>query len=324
MTHPSFISIPSTGFWVGKFETGYKKAETKEIAQSNTYNISKIEIKPNVYSWRGIQVANAHLNSFNYERNLDSHMMKNTEWGAVAYLTYSKYGINSKMRVNNSSDYKTGNVANIEMTCSNLTVGANDSLCNIYCSDNTCNDKYNSPTGYLGSTTGNVYGIYDMSGGAWEYTMSFFTDDNNALYIGVDNLRNSGFNGKYGNINAFNDNDKSLQLNTGIDLPDSKYYDTYHSSRVTWQQYYISFLGDFIKESGPFANKTYANSSSTQTITINSWHEAYSAIGVNFYPVIMRGTSFSYGVTSDISAFTQWFGNAENNVSYRIVLSITK
>ena len=47
MTHPAFLSIPSTGFWVGKFETGYKGANTKEEAEQNIYDVSKIEIKPN-------------------------------------------------------------------------------------------------------------------------------------------------------------------------------------------------------------------------------------------------------------------------------------
>ena len=40
--------------------------------------------------------------SFNYKRSSDSHMMKNTEWGAVAYLTLSKYGINKDININNN------------------------------------------------------------------------------------------------------------------------------------------------------------------------------------------------------------------------------
>ena len=46
--------------------------------------------------------------SYNYNRNLDSHMMKNTEWGVVAYLSHSKYGINSEININNNSNYITG------------------------------------------------------------------------------------------------------------------------------------------------------------------------------------------------------------------------
>ena len=31
----------------------------------------------------------------------DSHMMNNREWGAVAYLSHSAYGINNEIRINN-------------------------------------------------------------------------------------------------------------------------------------------------------------------------------------------------------------------------------
>ena len=31
-----------------------------------------------------------------YATNLNSHMLKNSEWGAVAYLTESKYGRNGE------------------------------------------------------------------------------------------------------------------------------------------------------------------------------------------------------------------------------------
>ena len=30
-------------------------------------------------------------------------MIKNSEWGAVAYLSHSEYGINKEVRINNSS-----------------------------------------------------------------------------------------------------------------------------------------------------------------------------------------------------------------------------
>ncbi|MEG1142957.1 MAG: hypothetical protein RSE41_11055, partial [Clostridia bacterium] len=33
---------------------------------------------------------------------------------------------------------------------------------------------YNTAGGYLASTTGNISGIYDMSGGAWEYVAGNF------------------------------------------------------------------------------------------------------------------------------------------------------
>jgi len=81
MTHPAFLSIPSNGFWVGKFET----SKSNEI-EDNSINTTGVQIKPNEVSWRNIQVGNAFYTSYEYKRNLDSHMMKNTEWGAVAHI----------------------------------------------------------------------------------------------------------------------------------------------------------------------------------------------------------------------------------------------
>src|SRR5699024_10227597 len=97
----------TNGLWVGKFETGYSGATSTSGANNNTTEVDKVIIKPNVYSWRNIQVANAFTVSYNYKRELESHMMKNTEWGAVAYLSHSIYGISDSIRINNNSSYKT-------------------------------------------------------------------------------------------------------------------------------------------------------------------------------------------------------------------------
>ena len=86
-------------------------------------------------------------------------MMKNTEWGAVAYLSYSAYGIQDKVRINNNSLSITGYAANNEPTCGNT--GTNEE-CNRYCNDGTCNTAY--PNSVLASTTGNIAGVFDMAG----------------------------------------------------------------------------------------------------------------------------------------------------------------
>ena len=216
MTHPAFLSIPSTGFWVGKFETGYVGATSPNEAEQNVNDSSKIIVKPNVYSWGNIQISNAHLNSYNYKRNLDSHMMKNTEWGAVAYLQHSTYGSAASVRINNNTACVTGYAANNEPTCG--YTGTNIE-CNIQCDDGTCNTAY--PNSILASTTGNISGIYDMSGGAHEYVMAILTTDNGELISGYSNSINSGFNGIC--------IDGSSVVN-GVEFPDSKYYDIYQYS----------------------------------------------------------------------------------------------
>ena len=167
LTHPAFTfgDKELAGIWVGKFET------------SNTSALPKIV--PNVSSLRDMTVS-AQFNTsrlmtttlastYGTSTNDDSHMMKNMEWGAAAYLTSSIYGryndtstcIESGCRVwkNNNTHYTTG--------CAGSSVSA------LYAS--TCN-AWNTATGVNASTTGNIYGIYDMSGGAWEYVMGNYND----------------------------------------------------------------------------------------------------------------------------------------------------
>ena len=96
--------------------------------------------------------------------------MKNDEWGAVAYLSKSKYGKqNEEVWINNSSSYITGSAGNIASAVSNA---------------GTTND-YTSTQGVKASTTGTVYGVYDMSGGAWEYVAAYVNN-------GDFNLKNYG------------------------------------------------------------------------------------------------------------------------------------
>ena len=53
--HPAFLAFESEGMQVVNFEVGYKKAST---TIKNENNPNKVQIKPNVYSWRDINEAN--------------------------------------------------------------------------------------------------------------------------------------------------------------------------------------------------------------------------------------------------------------------------
>ena len=77
----------------------------------NKYNNSRNILF--VSSWRNISVNDIYTNCLNYNKTLNSHMMKNDEWGAVAYLSKSKYGKqNEEVWINNSSSYITGSAGN--------------------------------------------------------------------------------------------------------------------------------------------------------------------------------------------------------------------
>ena len=154
MTSPAFISMNTNGLWVAKFET--------------TGSTTNIKVKPNQTSLRNINVKTMFETAYNYKRDNDSHMMKNTEWGAVAYLSHSKYGINTEVRINNNSSYLTGYAA-VDGTDQSSYPGT-------YGTDSSITLPYNTTTGYKASTTGNITGVYDMSGGAYEYMAAYRKD----------------------------------------------------------------------------------------------------------------------------------------------------
>ena len=134
--HPVFRSDVSAGGWDSEL-SGIWVAKFEAVNSS-----SKPLSLPNQSSWRGIQESDIFTTCKNYMADLASHQMKNTEWGAMAYLTQSQYGLNgTDIVINNNSSYYTGN--------GNYVANTNE------------------------STTGNVYGIYDTSGGAWEYVASY-------------------------------------------------------------------------------------------------------------------------------------------------------
>ena len=169
LTHPAFTTFGSNGFWVGKFET--------------TGSISSITVLPNSPSLTNVSVGNFFTNMYNYSRSDDSHMLKNTEWGAIAYLTYSAYGRSDEVSINNDSTITTG--------CGGATTTA--------ASVTTCTNAYGSLSTnvYPQSTTGNISVVFDMSGGAYEYVSGYMSGD-----MGSSGLDISSYDAKYYDVYA--------------------------------------------------------------------------------------------------------------------------
>ncbi len=224
-THPAFTfgNEELKGFWIGKFEL--------------TGTISNITVKPNLISLREPTVSSLETNIMNMKNSgnqyglstsTDTHMIKNSEWGAVAYLSHSKYGTCidgtcTEIGINNNSSYTTG--------CGAIAESSSSSTCN----------AYNTTTGMLASTTHNIYGVYDMSGGSYEYTMAnIVSNDGTIMMSGPTSSQNSGYTGKIYNNGNF-------ASYTGIEYPDAKYYDKYSYS-TSYTSRKRSKLGDGIKE----------------------------------------------------------------------------
>ncbi len=300
MTHPAFISFNVNGFWVGKFETGYLDATSAKEAEQNSSDYSKIIIKPNVYSWRNITVGNAFEASYNYQRNLDSHMMKNTEWGAVAYLSHSKYGTCSnnkcsEIRINNNSGYITGYAATKEPTTgrSSSSTEENKYEGTNLGADGTATLNYKNSGANVASTTGNKTGIYDMNGGSLEYIMGYTTSATNDS-SGITSIH-QGF---------FNNSDWK------------KYYDSYNSTQSP--QFGNRILGDATGEMGPFGIEKDPDTNQRYK---SSWYkdQAYFVYSTN--PWFRRGGSWIDGINAGIFVFDNYNGDVKSEGTYRIVLA---
>ncbi len=158
LVHPAFTSNTETGggfgeipgIWVGKFEaTGvYSNGDA-----------SKVSVKPGVQSLRSMTVNDQYKAgmkaTYGESVNLNSHMAKNSEWGAIVYLAHSKYGANKKkVEQNKNSSYYTGGT-------------------------NTVEEIYTKNKAQ--STTHNATGVYDLNGGAWERTAAYVNNGNKNL-----------------------------------------------------------------------------------------------------------------------------------------------
>lgn len=172
-THPAFTAnfndktVELNGFWIAKFEP--------------SINNDHIEIKPNKHTLVNINTGKMieYANSISTYNNLqyDSRIITNMEWGAIAYLSQSNYG------KENNSDYKgiskkiflNTAMGNSE-TWDNVTTGCSSG---VTASGGTLNCPYSYDKKYYGtgaSSTGNIYGIYDLAGGSWECVMGIISD----------------------------------------------------------------------------------------------------------------------------------------------------
>jgi len=274
-----------------------------------------------VYSWRGISVSDAFIASYDYQRSMDSHLIKNTEWGAAAYLSHSEYGSLSKVRVNNNSSYLTGYAAVNEPTCGNT--GVNEE-CHIFEStapgvDGTHTINYKNRQSVVGSTTRNYSGVYDMSGGVWEYVMGVMVDRSGNPVSGRSDQYNSGFIGTltYPNDGINKTKTTWTVSDGGIPFPSEKYYDTYAYS-IDALHFERRIFGDATGEMGPFANVVY----SSQTRQLGSWYNDEAWFVSHGYPWFVRGNDLMLGNGTGIFAFNYANGQANTRVGFRIVLSI--
>ncbi len=265
--HPAFTfdSQEQSGIWVGKFETSHATlSSTVEnnlgCVDNNCANADGLRILPNVKSLRYNNVSNMFYAVQSMDNRLsisgDLHMMKNSEWGAVAYLAQSKYGINKEIEINDSSTYLTGD---------------GDYVINV-----------------AQSTTGNITGIYDMSGGAWDGVMGYYEPAYST---------NPDLNLPWGSNKNTNDAGFTAQIPL-------KYYDSYTGTIPSNACNGICY-GHALSETA-------------------SWYGDYAALVSSAAPWFNRGgCSTGDGASAGVFASLINGGGTHVHLSFRIVISPT-
>lgn len=193
LTHPAFTFNENEldGIWVSKFLSSVDTTEDPSVAMdSGDSNIKilpgkdslltlsaqemfwitrKMEMSNNIYGFLQTSTIFPTDNGVieSDSNTLDTHVLKNSEWGAISILSLSRYGINGTIKNydSNNTSYTGGGL--------NMNYLVNGSQ----------------------TTTGNIYGIYDMVSTTGELVMGYKSDD--GLSYGTDTYVNDIFYDKY-------------------------------------------------------------------------------------------------------------------------------
>ena len=286
--HPAFNYGNSNenklrGFWVGKYETSNTGCTTSESTGDKTYTGSEIlQIKAGVTSWRNIQVNNIYMvcTEMNKSGNpyglstsdsvVDPHMVKNTEWGAVAYLSKSRYGKETEeVWKNPNSNYITGQAGS-----------------SVSASSTTSTSDYKSTNGQKASTTGNTTGVYDMSGGAWEYVAGYVNNGDSSLTTYGSNLVNG----------------------------EARYKDVYSKGTTDTNQ------TNYEANAGKYGDAVYETSE--QGAGTTSWYLDTSSFPNTSATFFMRSGSMGSSTAVGMFYFATANGIAYNERSFRVVVPV--
>ena len=203
---PSSVNYSQSTGWVRAVEVGAEE-DSGQVARNwldGIYGITKTAIKyptfqPLTYSMNYIN----HNDAFNIAKAMtengniygltkatDSHLMKNSEWGVVAYLSQSQYGLNGTDITINNVSLNSGGTRRTNVTgksgldsvyaitgCTTASTNAGESVKTMdninKTTENTANNgvyTWNQLDGCRASSSGTIYGIYDLSGGTYERT----------------------------------------------------------------------------------------------------------------------------------------------------------
>lgn len=249
----------------------YGKITNKtKISYPTFMPLSVIYTKINIGDATNLSKQIAKDNNFYNLKNMDSHLVKISEWSAVAYLTQSEYGHGNNMKINNyfSLDEMYDSIQVNRISGISQSKKSED-LFNI--ANENINDMsyYNTEDGKKASSTGNIYGIYDIAGGVNEFLACYIKNNNKNIE------KNGNANGKYKFFNEnntryitnypFNNEKDTIKLNLEEYLNSGNYYgdsikEMTNERMETWGAYLNYPYREsafFCKSGAPFINVNF-------------------------------------------------------------------
>lgn len=271
------------------------------ISINDAYNISKaMNESGNIYG-----VSNS---------SVDSHLIKNSEWGACSYLSYSKYGTNGeKIDINNAdldnsvtSCYAVTGCTNgkietivtiIDIDEINMVTGNNPTASGVY--------VWNQKEGTKASSTFNMTGVYDLNGGTWEKTASYIANGHpnlklygESLAYNQDVLKKKGT--KYTMVYPHDSNLDNTSIVDNAENRDAAGQANYAINKV---------YGDGIRET------------SSSGIGFAAWNQEYSYFAGLFRPFFFYSGSFFDSTSSGTFSYSQTIGHGYYMDSFRVVVT---
>jgi len=297
VVHPAFDYDGKhlTGFWMGKYESSHTNCTTDAATGNASYTGSEVmQIRANVTSWRNLSIGDAFTTCLNMNKAnnpyklstsdsvVDPHMVKNTEWGACSYLSKSKYGKETEeVFINNSSDFITGNAGNTADAAGAAGV----------------TNAYHTANGMKASTTGNITGIYDMSGGNWERVAAYVPNGHEHLE-------------KYGK-----------DLVNGA----AKYKDIYQAAKQ-WTEATTDTAAEHYALSTPangkYGDAVWETSSKSEDPWKDSWYSNRSGFSYSTGPFLDRGGNYADMSSAGMFYFGRTGGGPVSGSGFRVVVSV--
>ena len=233
-------------------------------------------------------------------KETDSHLIKNSEWGAVSYLGQSQYGLNgTNIRINNltlnnsvKTIYAVTGYAAKTLQDGDTKLedaGPVSSTDKVY--------KWTEKDGQTASCTGTIYGIYDMSGGTWERTAAIVNNGNDS-----------------GNLNTYG---KAIMnaLNNG---KSTEYVTVYPNGETSGQSLDDASISNYTANTKIYGDAI--RETSTAGLGQTSWYSDYSYFVGALLPFFERGGVFWNTGGAGLFWFSRNGGNSVYYGGFRSVL----